>query len=154
MKDTALPILWARMGGLFLCRVCLPVCRGIFSLAQCTERRQQLFITRNRKDGFDEFPDDLIDEAIEANGCCCGAGRKEDRLDVVVELGRRSDDPDSRLHRITACFKARSDVENRRVGEEFDFWNGGYQDIHDNIEQQDSAWHKRSGHFCAPYPWA
>jgi uncharacterized protein YggL (DUF469 family) len=33
-----------------------------------TELGRQLIITRNRKDGFDEFLDAFIEEAIEANG--------------------------------------------------------------------------------------
>jgi uncharacterized protein YggL (DUF469 family) len=62
-----------------------------------TQWGRQLVITRNRKDGFDEFLDAFIEEAIEANGCYCGGSGKEDKLDVVVELGLRSDDPAARL---------------------------------------------------------
>jgi len=62
-----------------------------------TEWGRQLVITRNRRDGFDEFLDAFIEEAIEANGCYCGGGGKEDNLDFVVELGRRSDDPVRRI---------------------------------------------------------
>jgi uncharacterized protein YggL (DUF469 family) len=54
-----------------------------------TEWGRQLIVTRNRKEGFDEFLDAFIEEAIEANGCYCGGGGSDDRLDVVVELGRR-----------------------------------------------------------------
>lgn len=108
-------------------------------LGEFTEWGRQLVITRNRKDGFDEFLDAFIEDAIEANGCYCGGGGKEDKLDVVVELGRRADDPDARLNRITAWLDARPDVENWRLGEEFDIWYGGYQDINDEIEQQNSV---------------
>jgi uncharacterized protein YggL (DUF469 family) len=76
-----------------------------------TEFGRQLVVIRNRKDGFDEFLDDFIEEAIEANGCYCGGGGKEDNLDVIVELGRRSDDPDGRMEKITAWLSARPDVE-------------------------------------------
>jgi uncharacterized protein YggL (DUF469 family) len=100
-----------------------------------TEWGRQLIITRNRKDGFDEFLDAFIEEAIEANGCYCGGGGKEDKLDVVVELGRRSDDSAARLKRITAWLDARPDVQIWKVGEEFDIWHGDYQDIEDKIEQ-------------------
>lgn len=55
-----------------------------------TEWGRQLVITRKRKDGFDEFLDAFIEEGIEANGCYCGGGGKEDKLDVVVELGMRT----------------------------------------------------------------
>ena len=51
-----------------------------------TEWGRQFIITRNRRDGFDEFLDVFIEEAIEANGCFCGGSGKEDKLDVVVEL--------------------------------------------------------------------
>jgi uncharacterized protein len=94
-----------------------------------TEWGRQVVITRNQKDGFDEFFDGFIEEAIEANGCYCGGGGKEDKLDVVVELGRRSDDLSARLKRITAWLNARPDVENWRVGDEFDIWHGDFQDI-------------------------
>jgi uncharacterized protein YggL (DUF469 family) len=94
---------------------------------------RQLVIMRNRKDGFDEFLDAFIDEAIESNGCYCGGSGSEDRLDVIVELGRRSDDPDpaSRLNRITAWLDTRPDVHSWRVGEEFDIWYGNYEDLDD-----------------------
>jgi uncharacterized protein YggL (DUF469 family) len=105
-------------------------------LGEFTEWGRQFVITRNRKDGFDEFLDAFIEEAIEANGCYCGGGGKEDKMNFVVELGRRSDDPDARLKRITAWLEARPDVENWKVGEEFDIWHGDYQDINDEIEQK------------------
>lgn len=96
-----------------------------------TEWGRQLVIMRNRKGGFDEFLDAFIEEAIESNGCHCG---NEDKLDVVVELGRRSDDPAAKLGRITAWLDARPDVQNWRVGEEFDVWHGDLQDIGDENE--------------------
>lgn len=78
-------------------------------------------------------------KTIESNGCYCGGGGYEDKLDVVVELGRRSDDPAARLNRITAWLDARSDVQNWRVSEEFNVWCGDFQDLDDEIEQQDSV---------------
>ncbi len=104
-----------------------------------TEWGRQLVIMRNRKDGFDEFLDAFIEEAIESNGCYCGGGGNEDKLDVVVELGRRSDDPAAKLGKITAWLDARPDVQNWRVSDEFDVWHGDFQDIDDEIEQQDSV---------------
>lgn len=94
-----------------------------------TEWGRQLIVTRNQKDEFDEFLEDFIIQAIEAAGCCCGGGGSNDRLDVVVELGRRSGDPDARLKKITAWLDARPDVQNWRVGEEFDVWHGNFEDI-------------------------
>ena len=104
-------------------------------LCKFTEYGRQFVINRNLKDGFDEFLDAFLEEAIEENGCYCGGGGKEAKLDVVVELGRRSDDPDARLNRISAWLDARPDVEKWRVGEEFDIWYGDYKDINDEIEQ-------------------
>jgi len=104
-----------------------------------TEWGRQLLIIRNRKDGFDEFLDAFIEEAIESNGCFCGGGGKEDKLDVVVELGRRSGDPSARLKRITAWLDARPDVQSWRMGEEFDAWHGDFQDINEEIEQVNPA---------------
>ena len=99
------------------------------------EWARQLVIMRNQKDGFDEFFDAFIEEAIELNGCYCGGGGNENKLDVVVELGRRSDDPAARLKRITAWLDDRPDVQSWRVGEEFDVWHGDFQDIDDEVER-------------------
>jgi uncharacterized protein YggL (DUF469 family) len=103
-----------------------------------TDWGRQLVITRNQREGFDAFLDAFIEEAIESNGCYCGGGGKADKLDVIVELGRSSDDPDARVNRITAWLDSRSDAETWRLGEEFDLWHGEFQDIDDLIGQQDS----------------
>jgi uncharacterized protein YggL (DUF469 family) len=95
---------------------------------------RQLVITRNRKDGFDEFVDTFIEEAIEANGCCCGGGGEEDKLNVIVELGCRSDDPDARVKAITAWLDARSDVQSWKIGEEFDLWYEDFEDIDEKVK--------------------
>jgi len=99
-----------------------------------TEWGRQLVITRNRKEGFDEFLDAFIEEAIEANGCYCGGGGKEEKPGVVVELGCRSDDPAARLKRITAWLDSRPDVQSWKMGEEFDIWHREFQDIEEGIE--------------------
>ncbi len=99
-----------------------------------TEWGRQLVITRNRKDGFDEFVDTFIEEAIEANGCYCGGGGEEDKLNVIVELGCRSDDPDARVKAITAWLDARSDVQSWKIGEEFDLWYEDFEDIDEKVK--------------------
>jgi len=104
-------------------------------LGEFTQWGCQLVITRNRKDAFDEFLDAFIEEAIEANGCYCGGGGKEDKLNVVVELGRRLDDPAGRLKRITAWLDARPDVQSWKAGDEFDIWHGDFQDIEDKNQR-------------------
>jgi uncharacterized protein YggL (DUF469 family) len=100
-----------------------------------TEWGRQLVITRNRKDEFDRFLDAFIEEAVEANGCYCGGGGKEDKLDLVIELDRRSDDPESRLKRITAWLDARPDVQGWKTSEEFDIWDENFKDIVEKTEQ-------------------
>jgi uncharacterized protein YggL (DUF469 family) len=100
-----------------------------------TEWGRQIVIIRNRKDDFDEFLDAFIEEAVEANGCYCGGGGKEDKLDVVIELGRRSNDPEARLRRITAWLGARPDVLSWETGEEFDIWDVNFKDIEEKIDQ-------------------
>ncbi|MFO7713018.1 50S ribosome-binding protein YggL [Desulfosarcina sp.] len=92
-------------------------------VGEYAEWGRQIIITRNRKDEFDEFLDAFIDEAIIANECGCGGSGKEDRLEVVVELGRRSEDPDARLNKIIAWLDSRADVEKWKVGDEFDVWH-------------------------------
>jgi uncharacterized protein YggL (DUF469 family) len=100
-----------------------------------TEWGQRLVITPNRKDGLDEFLGAFIEEAIEPNGCYCGGGGKKDKLDVVAEFGRHSDDPAARMKRITAWLDARPDVQSWRMGEEFNIWHGDFQDFEGKIEQ-------------------
>ena len=102
-----------------------------------TEWGRQLVINRKHKDGFDEFLDAFLEEAIDANGCYCGGGGKDDRLSVVVELGRRSDSPDAKLTRIVAWLEARIDVQDWMIGEEFDVWHGDFRDIEEGEAQQD-----------------
>jgi len=96
-------------------------------LTEFTEWGRQLVITRNRKNGFDEFPDAFIG-TIEANGWYCGGGGKEDTLDVIVELGRLSVDRDEKMKSIIAWLEARSDVQSWKVGDEFDLWYGNFDE--------------------------
>ncbi len=100
---------------------------------------RQLVITRNRKDGFDEFLDAFIEKAIEANDCYCGGGGREDSLDMVVELGRMADDPDDRFKKITDWLDTRLDVVRYRTGPMFDLWCGSFEDIEGKIEQTGPA---------------
>jgi uncharacterized protein len=96
--------------------------------ADCGRR---LIVTRNQKDCFDEFLDAFIRDAIEANGCFCGGGGKEDSLDMITELGCRSDDPEARFERIREWLAERSDVQGWRTSKEFDLWHEDYQTTED-----------------------
>jgi uncharacterized protein YggL (DUF469 family) len=58
-------------------------------LCEFAQYERQLIVNRNRKDGFEEFLYAFVEEAIEQSGCYCGCGGKEDKLDVVVEIGTR-----------------------------------------------------------------
>jgi len=98
-------------------------------IGEFAEFGRQLIITRNKKQGFDEFLDAFIEDAIEANGCFCGGGGCDDKLDVVIELARRSHDPDARLKRIIYWVESRSDVKGYQVGPEFDLWHGDFKEI-------------------------
>jgi uncharacterized protein len=84
---------------------------------------RQVVIARARKDGFDGFLDAFILEAIEANGCLCGGGGREDKLDVIVELGRETDDREGRIRGICAWLDGRGDVADYRIGALFDLWH-------------------------------
>lgn len=97
--------------------------RGEFS-----EYGRQLVVTRNTKADADAFHNAFILEAIEANGCYCGGSLSVDKVDVVVELGRMSDDPDARFDRVTGWLDARPDVESWRAGELADLWYGNFDD--------------------------
>jgi len=89
----------------------------------------QIVIKRNRKDEFNDFFYTFVEQAVEANDCYCGGGGKEDKLEVVVELGCSSDNPKQRLDNITAWLQARSDVESWGTGKIFDVWTGDWDDI-------------------------
>lgn len=93
-------------------------------LGEYADWGRQLIVARNRADGFDEFLDTFVVEAVEANGCFCGGGGSGDHLDVIVELGRFSEDREGRLRRLRAWLDARGDVATYQVGPEFDLWQG------------------------------
>ena len=99
------------------------------------EYGRQLIVTLNRKDGFDEFLYAFVEEAIEGSGCYCGGGGKEDKLDVIVELGTRSEDPDAKLRKVTAWLEARPDVKSWKAGQEFNLWHGDFADMEEEAEQ-------------------
>ena len=100
-----------------------------------TEWGRQLVATRNTKEDADDFQDAFILQAIEANGCYCGGSLSDDKVDVIVELGRLSKDPETKFSKVTAWLDARQDVEDWRAGPLFDIWHGDYDDIEDQSEQ-------------------
>ncbi len=100
-----------------------------------TEWGRQFVITLSREDGYDDFLDVFIVEAIEANGCLCFAVGCEYGLDAIVELGCCVNDLDTRTQRIAAWLDGRSDVQSYRIGELFDTWHGHCKDLEERAEQ-------------------
>lgn len=98
-------------------------------LAEFTEWGRQLIVTRNTKENADAFQDAFILEAIEGNGCYCGGGMSEDRINVIVELGKSSDNPEERFAKIIAWLDGRSDVQGWEASPLFDLWHGDLEDI-------------------------
>jgi uncharacterized protein YggL (DUF469 family) len=97
-----------------------------------TEWGRQLVATRNTKADSDAFQDAFILEAVEANGCYCGGLLSADKIDVVVEIGRMSEDPEAKFLKVTSWLDARPDVKNWKAGPMFDVWHGNYDDIKDD----------------------
>ena len=87
---------------------------------------RRVVVLRNREDGFDEFIDSFVEHAIEANGCHCGGGGAADRMSMVIELGMRRDDPDTRFRAITSWLDARPDVKGWQASAEVDLWHECY----------------------------
>lgn len=98
-------------------------------LGEYAEWGRELEISRNAGDGFDDFMDIFIEEAIGANGCYCGGGGSAEKLSFVIELGRTCDDPNGRTKNIEAWLDARNDVRGYRIGPVFDLWHGDSSDI-------------------------
>lgn len=108
-------------------------------LGDFSEWGRQLVAIRNTKKDADEFHDAFIIEAIEANGCYCGGSLSDDKINVIVELGKQSEDLESKFAKVTAWLDDRADVEEWRAGTLFDLWHGDYVDIIENQSEQDNA---------------
>lgn len=75
-------------------------------------------------DGDSDMILDLLIEAVEAEGCCCGGGTSPSHSDLVIELGRKSDRPDDRFQRILDRIKTSPSVRRIRYSDPFDLWHG------------------------------
>ena len=104
-------------------------------LGEFAEWGRQLIAIRNTKMDADSFQDAFIIEAIEGNECCCGGSLSDDKIDVIVELGRISEDPVNKFVKVTAWLDTRSDIEGWKAGPLFDLWYGDCEDIDDQSEQ-------------------
>ena len=72
--------------------------------------------------------DDFIEQAIEGNGCYFGGGRRGDRLEGVIQLGKTCDGPEERLKKIVSWLEAREDVEKYVIGKLVDLWHGPFEE--------------------------
>jgi uncharacterized protein YggL (DUF469 family) len=89
----------------------------------------QLAGVRNTKVDVDEFLDSFISEAIEGSGCCCVCSLSDEKINVVVELGKMSDNPEIKLAKITTWLDTRSDIEGWRASPLFDLWYGDFENM-------------------------
>jgi uncharacterized protein YggL (DUF469 family) len=114
-------------------------------VGEFTEWGRQLIATRNTKADAEAFQDAFIVEAIEGNGCCCGGGMSEDQINVVVELGKSSDDPEGRFAKVAAWLDARPDVQGWEAGPVFDLWHGdaAANEATALISEQHARWQRR-----------
>jgi len=104
-------------------------------MGEFAEWGRQLIAIRNTKIDAEVFQDAFIVEAIEGSGCYCGGSLSDDKIDVIVELGKMSEDPEGKFSRVTVWLDTRSDIEGWRAGPLFDLWYGDYEDIEDQSEQ-------------------
>lgn len=91
-------------------------------IGEFAQKGCRLVVLRKTKDESEAFNDAFILEAVEANGCFCGGSLREDRLDVVLELGRSSERADARFDHVAAWLRARPDVLEWRAGAILDLW--------------------------------
>lgn len=101
-------------------------------LGEFAEFGRQFIIFRDRNDGFDEFFDWVIEDVVEGNGCTCGGGGFGDNISLVIQLGRRSEDPEGRKERIEKMLRAHPDVSKLLIGKELDLYHEPYEDILDS----------------------
>jgi uncharacterized protein YggL (DUF469 family) len=85
-------------------------------------------IQRTHPDGFDDFLDDFIAQAIAAHGFAFRGGGHGDRLTGVIEVGRTGDPIAARLHHVRAWLGARTDVASYVVGPLVDLRHGPFDD--------------------------
>jgi hypothetical protein len=67
-------------------------------------------VRRRHPDGFDDFLDDFVEQAIAAQGRWFGGGGHDDRLTGVIEVGRAADPIEARLQWVRRSLDARADV--------------------------------------------
>jgi len=105
--------------------------RGEFAEWGC-----QIIASRNTPENAEEFQDAFLLEAIEGNGCYCGGAFTDDTVDVVVELGRMADDPESKRAGIATWLEGRPDVKEWKASGLYDLWHGECPDLNPDPEEE------------------
>jgi uncharacterized protein YggL (DUF469 family) len=92
-------------------------------LKEFAEYGIKLIVYRNTKENDISFHDDFIINAIEKNKCYCGGFLYDDKIDVIVELGRKPTHED-KIYKITKWNKERPDISSWEFGDMIDIWYG------------------------------
>jgi uncharacterized protein YggL (DUF469 family) len=92
-------------------------------------------VRRTHPDGFDDCPEDFLEQAIEAQGVCFGGGGQDERFSGVIEVGRLGGPIEARIRHVRAWLDARADVASYVVGPLIDTWHVVYDDW-DTLEGQ------------------
>jgi uncharacterized protein YggL (DUF469 family) len=89
------------------------------------------------KDGtdFDAFLENFISDAIEANQCYFGGGGQDDRISGIIELGRRSDSPESRRESISNWLDVNRNVDRYVFGVIKDLWYSSFEEFDTIVEK-------------------
>ncbi len=95
--------------------------RGEFKEFGC-----ELTITLKNKEQLLQFMDQFIEQAIEPNECSCGGGGNDGMLELVVELGPGTENPEAKMAKVEAWIKQSADVAEYRRGVLFDLWHGPF----------------------------
>jgi uncharacterized protein YggL (DUF469 family) len=88
-----------------------------------------VLIKLKTKSAYDTFHNDFILTAIEANNCFFGGGGMEENMEGFIELGCRSDGPESRLKAITQWLDSRIDVSKYKIGPLTDASYGSFENL-------------------------
>jgi uncharacterized protein YggL (DUF469 family) len=92
-------------------------------------------VRRRHPNGFDDFLDAFIAQAIEAQGLAFGGGGHDDRLTGVIEVGTMTDPIEARLQPIRRWLEAREDIQDYVVGPLVDLWHGPFDALETIAEQ-------------------
>jgi uncharacterized protein len=109
-------------------------------LGEFVEWGVPLAVRRRHDEDFDNFLEDFLTQAIEANGLAFGGSGLGDRLTGIIELGRPADPVDAHLQQVRRWLDAREDVEQYLVGQFVDLWHGPFDEldaIHERLPADD-----------------